>query len=124
MSDVERKEYKQQFNKEHYESILLQYPKDQQYKARIKALIGDQKGSVNRWILSALDTALAQSEAQQQGYYRDNFEQIIVRYFKTKKLKSRIKPLADADGISVDRWILNTIEEKLQTVESDPASDH
>lgn len=115
MTDEEKKVYKQQFNKEHYESVLLQYPKDKQYKAKIKELIGDQKTSVNQWILSAVDAELTRAANHQHGYFSDNYEELVVRYFKDRNLKSRIKAIAKDKGVSVDRWILDTIEEKLQS---------
>lgn len=50
--------YKQAYNRSHYESILVQYPKDKAYKDRIKTVATADGLSVNQWILKAIEKEL------------------------------------------------------------------
>ena len=50
--------YKQAYNQTHYESVLIQYPKERGYKARVKAIADKQGISVNAFIIRAIEKEL------------------------------------------------------------------
>lgn len=59
--------YKTDYNKAHYERIILDYRQDQRYKERVKAQADDEGLSVTAWILRAIDRELA----RETGDYRE-----------------------------------------------------
>lgn len=59
--------YKADYNKTHYDSILIQYKHELNYKERIKALADDEGISVNAWILRAIDNQLRRESGELTG---------------------------------------------------------
>ena len=47
-------------------------------------------------------------------YIKAHYTSILVQYRHELRYKERIKILADEEGISVNAWILRTIDEKLR----------
>lgn len=59
--------YNIDYNKAHYESVLLQYKHELNYKERIRILANDEGISVNAWILRAIDTQLRRESGELTG---------------------------------------------------------
>ena len=51
--------YKADYNRAHYESILVHYKHDLRYKERIKQFADDEGLSISAWVLRAIENELA-----------------------------------------------------------------
>lgn len=60
-------DYKKNYNRAHYDSILVQYKHELNYKERIKLLADDEGISVNAWILRAIDNQLRRESGELTG---------------------------------------------------------